>query len=82
LGSNWVTVGGSDVRTFLFHYSLGPSRIKVVGEPDYDGWARVLLHINAETGEVRPGDTRPHSDVLWMPGLEPLLKSGHVEELT
>jgi hypothetical protein len=69
------------MRTFLFHYSIGPGRIKVVGEPNGDGWARVLLYIDCETGEVTPGSARPHTDVLWMPGIQALLDSGHVEEL-
>jgi hypothetical protein len=70
------------VRTFLFRYAFGTEIIRVLGPPDHDGWARVLLRIDVATGDVKPGDPRLGHDVLWMPGFYSLLKSGRIVELT
>lgn len=82
LGSKRVTLRGTSVRTFLFYTGSWRETIKVMGPPNYDGWARVLLYIDTKTGEVTPGQTGPGQDVLWMPGFERLLREGAVTELT
>lgn len=70
------------MRTFLFYVGTDRECVKVMGEPDYDGWARVLLYIDLHTGAVTPGDPRPGRDVRWMPGFQRLLDSGHVMDLS
>lgn len=80
--SNWFTLEGWMLRAFLFRYSLGSEVIKVVGPPNEWGWAKVLLRIKVDTGEVTPGEDGPGRDELWMPGFPALLESGHVVELS